>query len=160
MLFYRKIFIRGENVDLRINTGSVSSPLAPLTLIAGTLALMVLTLGFFALAGCSAQSSPSPTTTLSDGVQVVETEFESGRYVPITVQAGIPVRWIIRIDEEDINGCNRTLVVSEYGLQLDLKPGENILEFTPEATGDVGYSCWMGMIRSTITVVDDIERKE
>jgi plastocyanin domain-containing protein len=32
--------------------------------------------------------------------------------------------------------------------------GENIIEFTPARTGNVGYSCWMGMIRGNITVVE------
>lgn len=32
--------------------------------------------------------------------------------------------------------------------------GENIIEFTPEKTGTVPYTCWMGMIRGNIFVTD------
>lgn len=32
--------------------------------------------------------------------------------------------------------------------------GENVIEFTPESTGTVRYSCWMGMIRGNIFVTD------
>lgn len=37
-----------------------------------------------------------------------------------------------------------------------LQPGDNVIEFTPTETGTFAYSCWMGMIRSRITVVEDI----
>ncbi|MDR3335812.1 MAG: heavy metal transporter, partial [Treponema sp.] len=33
--------------------------------------------------------------------------------------------------------------------------GENIIEFTPERAGKFSYSCWMGMIRSSIVVVEE-----
>jgi len=32
--------------------------------------------------------------------------------------------------------------------------GDNIIEFTPTETGTIPYSCWMGMIKSNITIVD------
>jgi len=35
--------------------------------------------------------------------------------------------------------------------------GENVITFTPTKAGTFGYSCWMGMIRSNITVVDDVK---
>lgn len=41
-----------------------------------------------------------------------------------------------------------------FNIQQDLQAGDNIVEFTPLATGKVGYACWMGMISSSITVVD------
>jgi plastocyanin domain-containing protein len=37
-----------------------------------------------------------------------------------------------------------------------LEVGDNIIEFTPDKSGVIPYSCWMGMIRSQITVVDDL----
>jgi len=39
-------------------------------------------------------------------------------------------------------------------LKVDLKPGENLIEFIPEKSGTFAFSCWMGMIRSSITVTD------
>lgn len=93
---------------------------------------------------------------IENGVQVVTTGLESGRYEPIIVQKGIPIRWIIRAEEGDINGCNNSIIISKYNLQKDLKIGDNIIEFTPEESGTIPFSCWMGMIRSKITVVDDL----
>jgi plastocyanin domain-containing protein len=44
------------------------------------------------------------------------------------------------------------MIIREYGIEHRFTPGENIIEFTPERTGKFSYSCWMGMIRSSITV--------
>ena len=43
-----------------------------------------------------------------------------------------------------------------YGIQRKLVAGDNLIEFTPKKAGGIAYSCWMGMIRSGITVVRDI----
>ena len=105
-------------------------------------------------AGFSRQAANA--AVIKDGVQEVTTEFRSGKYAPITVQKGIPVRWTIRVSQNDLNGCNNPVVISRFNLQKELAPGDNVIEFTPEETGTIPYSCWMGMIRSSITVVDDI----
>jgi hypothetical protein len=39
---------------------------------------------------------------------------------------------------------------------LDLKEGENKIEFIPD--GDFGFNCWMGMLHGYIKVVDDINK--
>jgi len=89
-----------------------------------------------------------------DGVQIVNSALSSGRYPAITVQAGIPVIWTIDAHQGSINGCNNRLFIPEYGIEHTFKPGENIIEFTPLETGKFPYSCWMGMIRGSITVVE------
>ena len=45
------------------------------------------------------------------------------------------------------------MIIREYGIEHRFTQGENVIEFTPERTGRFPYSCWMGMIRSSITVV-------
>lgn len=95
-------------------------------------------------------------TVVENGIQTATTQVGPGSYEPIVVQKGIPVKWIINVDEESLNGCNNEIIVPEYGLDIKLQPGENVLEFTPGETGKFSYSCWMGMIRSSITVVDDL----
>ena len=64
------------------------------------------------------------------------------------------MQWIIDAPQSSINGCNYRMYVPEYGITHTFQEGENILEFTPTETGTFGYSCWMGMIRGTITVTD------
>lgn len=101
-------------------------------------------------------SQNSNVAVIEDGVQTITTTLASGRYQPITVQKGIPVRWTIQADKGNINGCNNSMIIPKYGIQYNLVPGDNVIEFTPTESGTVPYSCWMGMIRSKITVVDDL----
>ncbi len=110
----------------------------------------------FPMASNQAQAGVGNVAAIEDGVQVVTTGLDSGRYEPIIVQKGIPVKWVIQAEDGDINGCNNSIVVPKLGLKKDLAIGNNVIEFTAEESGVIPYSCWMGMIRSKITVVDDI----
>lgn len=101
-------------------------------------------------------STAEPKATIKDGTQYVVTDFSGGRYLPFAVQAGLPVRWTVRIKEADLNGCNGALVVPAFGIRKRLRPGDNLIEFTPTKSGVVPYSCWMGMIRSRIDVVESL----
>lgn len=97
---------------------------------------------------------------MEDDIQIINSTLSSGRYPAITVQVGIPVKWIIDAPQGSINGCNNRIFINEYDIEHTFKTGENIIEFMPTQTGKFSYSCWMGMIRSSITVVEagtDIE---
>ena len=52
------------------------------------------------------------------------------------------------------------MIIREYGVEYQFKNGENVIEFTPRKPGKFSYSCWMGMIRSSITVVAEGENGE
>jgi len=92
-----------------------------------------------------------------NGVQIVNSTLQPGRYPAITVQQGIPVRWIINAPPGSINGCNNRMIISEYGIQYTFKQGDNVIEFFPERAGRFRYTCWMAMIQSTITVLAEGE---
>jgi plastocyanin len=93
---------------------------------------------------------------IEGGVQVVKTELHSGQYEPITVQVGTPVRWTIHAEPGTVNGCNNRIIIPEYGrMQKQLETGDNVVEFTPTRSGTFVYTCWMGMIRGKITVLDE-----
>jgi len=96
---------------------------------------------------------------IENGVQIVKSTLRPNRYPAITVQQGIPVRWTINAPPGSITGCNYSAIFYDYGFEYAFQPGENIIEFTPEKTGRFRYSCWMGMIRSTITVVAEPEKE-
>ncbi len=96
------------------------------------------------------------TAKVENGVQTVVTVFGSNNFVPFTVQAGVPLKWTIRISADDLNGCNNAIVVPAYNIEKKLHAGDTLVEFTPTKTGTIAYSCWMGMIRSRINVVDDV----
>ena len=104
--------------------------------------------------GNAVMEAVSEPQTLEDGVQVINSTLSGGRYPDISVQAGIPVKWIIDVPKGSLNGCNYRMVVPAYGLTHTFFEGENIIEFTPEKTGTVPYTCWMGMIRGNIFVTD------
>lgn len=104
--------------------------------------------------GAAAAQSTGDQAVLQDGVQLVRSSLASGRYPNITVQEGVPVRWTIDAPQGSINGCNNAMVIPAYGVQHQFQQGENTIEFTPTEAGTVSYSCWMGMIRGVITVLD------
>ncbi|MDR2421574.1 MAG: sulfite exporter TauE/SafE family protein [Oscillospiraceae bacterium] len=89
-----------------------------------------------------------------DGYQTVSATLRPGSYPAITVRAGIPVKWTIDAPPGSINGCNNRLFIPKYDVEHEFTAGENVIEFTPSEAGTVRYSCWMGMIRGTITVVE------
>ncbi len=66
---------------------------------------------------------------------------------------GVPVKWVINAQE--LTQCNRVILTPSYGLTIELKPGIQVIEFTPKEDGLVSWSCWMGMIPGTFMVVDD-----
>jgi sulfite exporter TauE/SafE/copper chaperone CopZ len=88
-----------------------------------------------------------------DGVQIVNSTLFPGRYPMITVQRGIPVKWIINAPAGSINGCTGRFFIQEYGIEYVFNPGENVIEFMPEKAGRFRYSCWMSMIHGLITVL-------
>lgn len=87
-----------------------------------------------------------------DGVQIVNSTLGYGDYPTITVQKDIPVRWTIHAPEGTLNGCNYRMILREYGIMKTLDYGDNVIEFTPEQSGTIPYSCWMGMVQGTIIV--------
>ncbi|AEF81943.1 heavy metal transport/detoxification protein [Leadbettera azotonutricia ZAS-9] len=102
----------------------------------------------------STAGSNSFEPTIVDGFQIVNSTLRSGAYPPITVQQGIPVRWTINAPQGSITGCNNQMYIREYDINWRFKSGENVIEFVPKKAGRFSYSCWMGMIRSSITVVE------
>jgi hypothetical protein len=89
-----------------------------------------------------------------EGVQTLRTEIDYGSYPAVRVKAGIPVDWTIIVPEGKLNGCNGEILISAYQIDVVLQEGENSISFLPEQPGTISYSCWMGMIRSTIEVTD------
>ena len=82
--------------------------------------------------GLAASAKGSNMAQIVGDLQEVQTTMESGRYQPLVVQKGIPVRWTIKAKRSDLNGCNNPLTIPKYGIQKTLVPGNNIIEFTPQ----------------------------
>ena len=120
------------------------------------LALSGISLPFIsANAATTGESSTSGTDIkIEDGVQNITSTLTASGYPTISVKKGIPVVWNLKADASVLNGCNSTLVIPKYNLQVKLKSGDNIIKFTPAESGTIPYSCWMGMITGKIKVVD------
>jgi hypothetical protein len=134
-------------------------------------AVLVLALGLvmvgrgFTLSGLQPIGAPGggdknpqgDVSVVADGVQTVTTTLSAAGYPEFTVQAGVPVRWNLKVPAGTLTGCNRTVVVPAYGIEMPLKVGDNWIDFTPTSTGTIPFSCWMGMIDSRIHVVAPAE---
>jgi sulfite exporter TauE/SafE/copper chaperone CopZ len=126
-------------------------------------AILVVVLGFgmlrngLALSGITVpqiqtQAGEGNVSQMEGEYQTLTTPLEFGTYPKITVKAGTPVKWTIVAEPGTLNGCNNEIIIPEYGVVQKLQEGENVIEFTPTEAGQFGYSCWMGMIRSSINV--------
>lgn len=168
-------FIKGAFSMFLFSTGTI-----PLMLFFGTLgslfsaknqrtilrisAFLILILGFNMITrGLSLNGISVDNKTTESGIavidgdrQIVYSKVTSRSYEPIIVQAGLPVEWTLQAGAGDINGCNNAIIVREYNIRQNLKEGETKVTFTPDKPGNYPFSCWMGMIRSNIIVVEDI----
>jgi len=87
------------------------------------------------------------------GPQIINSTLTPHSYPSIKVESGRTVRWIINAPEGSINGCNSRLIIRQYGIEYELRTGDNVIVFTPEKRGRVRFSCRMGIMSGTITVV-------
>jgi len=94
-------------------------------------------------------SYPDPTSSIQD-VSMAVTGYG---YEPseITIRSGVPVRF--HVDGTNAGGCTRGFVIPSLGIQKVLAAGDNVFEFTPESPGRIPFSCSMGMVRGSFTVL-------
>lgn len=125
-----------------------------------TAGLAVIVLGMFNISNATRLIS-WPTSTAVAGNEATSTEVQEVRmtqgnsgYSPsqFTVEAGRPVRWIVT--SEGQFSCASSLFMPEYNIKKALKPGKNIIEFTPTKVGKVQFSCSMGMYRGYFNVIE------
>lgn len=96
----------------------------------------------------------SGTDTASGDVQVVRITQKGNGYFPaqVNVKRGQKVKLIV--DSQESYSCAASLVIPAEGIRTTLKPGENVFEFTPEKSGNIPFSCSMGMYRGVINVTE------
>ena len=95
-----------------------------------------------------------PNVTIEDGTQVVRMAVDGTHYVPnhFTVYQGLPVRWMVY--GKNTYGCASVLTVPKYGISKYIQQGaESEINFTPTETGELRFTCSMGMYSGTFTVV-------
>lgn len=97
------------------------------------------------------------SSKLKDNYQIVEFNLNYNKYEDIILQKGVPVKMIIHVKSKYLTGCNNEIILRDFNIIKKLNVGDNIIEFTPEKTGDYTYTCWMNMIKNNIKVIDDID---
>lgn len=105
-------------------------------------------------ADLSLETANRTEANLINDKQVVSVDLERRQYKDIVVKKGIPVEFVIDVEPGTLNGCNHSVIIPEFGIQKNLEIGSNIITFTPTKTGTFTYSCWMGMIRNSIKVIE------
>jgi len=90
---------------------------------------------------------------ISNGVQEINMTIDGTNWYPkvFVLKKGVPVKWTIYGEQLP---CATEIFVNDYGLDIKLKQGANVVEFTPDKTGIIKWACWMGMISGNFIVTD------
>lgn len=104
--------------------------------------------------GAPAANGRTATAVLRDGKQYVDMQQDSYGYSldRVIVRRGIPVVWTI--NSKNSYTCASSLIVRAFNIAVILQPGANTVEFTPNQTGTMRFSCSMGMYGGIIEVIE------
>lgn len=102
--------------------------------------------------GVSSKPKTNNAVTVDNGTQVVRMTVTEKGYSPnsFVVKKGVPVRW--EIDVKDLNTCASFLLAPQIVDFQILKRGINVIEFTPGESGELNFSCSMGMYSGKFVV--------
>lgn len=92
------------------------------------------------------------TSKIKGNYQVVKFDLDYDNYSNFIVTKGKKVKLIINVDKNKLTGCNNEIII--FGQKKKLKVGKNVITFTPKKVGEYTYTCWMGMIKNKIKVVE------
>lgn len=156
------LFAVGTSVGL-LSLGGLSSAFkgAKARVFFAAAGVAVIILGWYNIANGQAlliggfRGAGNTTETINNnGVQEIRMTQSAFGYSPklLTVKKGVKVRWIINSTSQF--SCASSIVVPSLGISKSLEVGENIIEFTPTETGEVPFSCSMGMYRGKFVVID------
>ena len=95
---------------------------------------------------------PVQNQTAIQGEQIVEMNVTSSGFEPsvFKIKPGVPVRWVI--NGVNVSGCTSTIIIPSFNISKNLKYGENVVQFTPQKSGEIAFSCGMGMVRGKFIV--------
>jgi hypothetical protein len=99
------------------------------------------------------QVDTSVGAPIVDGKQQVTIDVGAHGYTAsaTTLKKGIPVRLTMRT--HNTLGCSRAFTIPEFNISKILPlEGTDTIDFTPEHTGRLAYSCSMGMYTGQFTV--------
>lgn len=93
----------------------------------------------------SAKAQDANNVKIIDGKQIVELTVNGLSYSPnrFTIVQGVPVEW--HIDGRNAQGCAQVIVAPNLGITEYVGGGVKTVTFTPQQTGQIRFSCSMGM---------------
>ncbi|GEM_PF-6024589 len=91
-------------------------------------------------------SSTTPEEQLVE-MHITYTGFEPNT---LKIKKGIPVKWVIYGDQ--VSSCTNKIIVPALNISKSIVSGTNIVNFTPQTSGTIDFSCWMGMVRGKFIV--------
>jgi len=94
----------------------------------------------------------SNSSVIQNGIQEVNMNVDASGYSPnsFVIKSGIPVKWNVNVQQ--LTGCNSELIMNDYGIDVKLKTGLNVINFTPTKIGTIQFTCGMGMLRGSFIV--------
>lgn len=97
------------------------------------------------------------TQDIQGGYQIIRMDVTKYGWQPnqFVLKKGVPVKWVI--NGKELTRCNSAIQVPKLGLRFEIKPGEQVIEFTPTEEGVISWSCWMGMIPGTFIVKENAD---
>lgn len=110
--------------------------------------------------GGSVLAATDPNVQIVGGKQIVNMKVTGLSYSPhtFTVVKGVPVEW--HIDGTQAEGCAQVITIPSLGITEYLsQQTEKVITFTPQSTGQIPFSCTMGMTTrgSAFTVVENTQ---
>jgi plastocyanin domain-containing protein len=96
----------------------------------------------------------SPVDDTTREVQEVRMTQDDNGYSPSTlsIDAGKKIRWIIT--GKSPYACSTQIVVPQLHISKSIQAGENVIEFIAPESGEIPFSCSMGMYRGKFTIVN------
>jgi len=106
------------------------------------------------ISGSEAFASQINDIKIENGYQIINMNMDTNGYHPnsFVIKKGIPVKW--NIDVTEIIPCNNEIVMNAYNIDVKLKQGLNLIEFTPDKIGTIQFSCGMGMLHGSFIVTE------
>ncbi len=107
------------------------------------------------LSGIDIQKEANTNVITENGYQVARMVQDETGYKPnsFIVKKGLPVKWAVKTVYP--YSCASSLMLPKYNIRTLLTEKEQVFEFTPEETGDIPFSCSMGMYSGVFHVVED-----
>lgn len=100
------------------------------------------------------EKNNAPVANIQNGFQQVTIDVQSNGYTSpqSTLKVGVPVR--MTLVTNNTRGCSRVFTVPEFGISKVLpETGSEVVEFTPQKTGNLAVTCGMGMYTYDFTVI-------